>query len=458
MGPDGSAVPGHAFRCDETFEIGAFDPVGGDDTPGAANDCTPPSPCGDGSGPVPIHTLQGDGAATPCPGQEVTTSGIVTATFTANDAISGFFMQAPDAFADGNVLTSEGIFVFCGANCGGAAVVGNAVSVDGIVEEQFGTTQVDTAGTGGSVSVISSGNPLPTPASVTLPATAGTDDSATFEHVEGMLVQIPTTLAVSEYFELARFGQVVLTAEERPFTVHARQRAGCRRLRRVPRRPRHEGDRARRRQQRPERRDQRRFRRAIPVPRAGAVAHEPVPRRRHDHESLGCDALRLRAVAHPSVGGVRLHVHAGEHHARGAFRRRERARQRVQRLELLHDDRHHGEHQLGSVRSVGHARLPRRRQRGRVGPAAHEDGRGDHGDRSGHRGPDGNPERRRVGRRRRRVSQRGRRRRHVFVRRHRLHRHRRDQGRPHLPAGGRSARRRATPSSTRRSTPASSTH
>ena len=83
VGPDGTFVPGHAFRCDETFEIGAFDPVGGDDTPGAANDCTPPSPCGDGSGPVPIHTLQGDGAATPCPGQEVTTSGIVTSTFTA---------------------------------------------------------------------------------------------------------------------------------------------------------------------------------------------------------------------------------------------------------------------------------------------------------------------------------------------------------------------------------------
>jgi uncharacterized repeat protein (TIGR01451 family) len=39
VGPDGSFVPGHAYRCDPDWEIGAYDPVGGDDTPGAANPC-----------------------------------------------------------------------------------------------------------------------------------------------------------------------------------------------------------------------------------------------------------------------------------------------------------------------------------------------------------------------------------------------------------------------------------
>ncbi len=40
LGPDGSFVPGHAIRCPGGWEIGAFDPVAGDDTPGAPNACS----------------------------------------------------------------------------------------------------------------------------------------------------------------------------------------------------------------------------------------------------------------------------------------------------------------------------------------------------------------------------------------------------------------------------------
>ena len=42
VGPDGTFVPGHVYRCPDflgSFVIGAFDPVGTNDTPGAANDC-----------------------------------------------------------------------------------------------------------------------------------------------------------------------------------------------------------------------------------------------------------------------------------------------------------------------------------------------------------------------------------------------------------------------------------
>ncbi len=42
VGPDGSFVPGHAFLCPEGWQIGAFNPSGGDDTPGSANACAPP--------------------------------------------------------------------------------------------------------------------------------------------------------------------------------------------------------------------------------------------------------------------------------------------------------------------------------------------------------------------------------------------------------------------------------
>ena len=40
VGPDGSFVPGHVFDCPAGFEIGAFDPAGGNDTPGALNACS----------------------------------------------------------------------------------------------------------------------------------------------------------------------------------------------------------------------------------------------------------------------------------------------------------------------------------------------------------------------------------------------------------------------------------
>ena len=42
IGPDGTFVPGHEFRCPDgtgAFLIGLFDPPGADDTPGTANIC-----------------------------------------------------------------------------------------------------------------------------------------------------------------------------------------------------------------------------------------------------------------------------------------------------------------------------------------------------------------------------------------------------------------------------------
>lgn len=44
VGPDGTFVPGHAYRCGE-WRVGNFDPIGGDDTPNADNNCGPDSFC-----------------------------------------------------------------------------------------------------------------------------------------------------------------------------------------------------------------------------------------------------------------------------------------------------------------------------------------------------------------------------------------------------------------------------
>ena len=42
VGPDGTFVPGHSLFCATEWQIGPFDPVGGADTPGAANACAEP--------------------------------------------------------------------------------------------------------------------------------------------------------------------------------------------------------------------------------------------------------------------------------------------------------------------------------------------------------------------------------------------------------------------------------
>src|SRR5262245_14947662 len=91
------------------------------------NDCSVPPPL------MAIHTIQGNGLVTPIAGQEVTTTGIVTARKS-----NGFFLQARDAEADSDPNSSEGIFIFTAGTP--VAQVGDAVSVIGIAGEFFNLT------------------------------------------------------------------------------------------------------------------------------------------------------------------------------------------------------------------------------------------------------------------------------------------------------------------------------
>jgi hypothetical protein len=165
---------------------------------------------------TPISAIQGTGATSPLAGQAVTVDAIVTSLFERQDVLDGFFVQTPDADADADPATSEGIFVFCRGACPSTLATGDRVAVDGVVGEFFGMTQVS-ATTAGATTIISSGNPLPTPTAVALPAPGSTRAPATFESLEGMIVTFPQTLVVSEYFQLARFGEVVLTETARPY-------------------------------------------------------------------------------------------------------------------------------------------------------------------------------------------------------------------------------------------------
>ncbi|MFO0688649.1 MAG: ExeM/NucH family extracellular endonuclease [Myxococcota bacterium] len=176
---------------------------------------------GCGSGATKIHDVQGAAASTPLAGVQVVVEGIVVGRHqgTATDSLQGFFVQEEDADADADASTSEGIFVFEGATGLGTGVaIGDRVRVAGTAVEFFGATELSPIT---SVEICASGQPIPTAADVILPvpnvpngdlAAATSAINAYFEPFEGMRVRFPATLSIVEYFELERYGQLVLSA------------------------------------------------------------------------------------------------------------------------------------------------------------------------------------------------------------------------------------------------------
>ena len=155
---------------------------------------------------TPIYTIQGAGDASAFAGNNMTytTEGVVVGDFQGSTGLNGFYIQ--DATGDGDSATSDGIFVFAPNSID--VNVGDVVQVTGEVSEFFNLTQIDTLS---SLSVVGSGSVTPT--TLDLPVTAVSD----LESYEGMLVTFPETLTVTENFNLARFGQVTLSADGRLF-------------------------------------------------------------------------------------------------------------------------------------------------------------------------------------------------------------------------------------------------
>jgi len=130
-----------------------------------------------------IYEIQGTGLTSPFANQTVTTlSNTVTAL-----ASNGFFIQTPDARADADPETSNGIFVFTGGAPGVA--VGDQVDVTGQVVEFFDFTEFSN---GPMVSFVSAGDPLP--AAVTFDTATPSPDQpqpvTELERYEGMRISV----------------------------------------------------------------------------------------------------------------------------------------------------------------------------------------------------------------------------------------------------------------------------
>lgn len=166
-----------------------------------------------------ISQIQGAGAASAMEGQLVTIEAIVVGDFQDGAAgtdgdFNGFYLQEEDSDADGNALTSEGIFVFDGGAPSVNVQAGDRVKVTGYVAEFFGETQI---GSVTSVEVVSSGNTLPSAATVTFPVASLITNSdgaliADLEAYEGMRVTVAQELTITDLFTIGRYGDIGLSA------------------------------------------------------------------------------------------------------------------------------------------------------------------------------------------------------------------------------------------------------
>ncbi len=207
VGPAGTFVPAHVFNCPDGWQIGEFDPADGTDTPGAENPCQ-----GDGGGgPIDpevversIPEIQSDQDASPFDGEQVKTTGVVTADFQEDDELRGFYLQ--DEAGDDNVATSDGIFVFTSTVTPENDVnVGDRIEIVAQIDEFFGLTELTNVA---SITKLGTGSIAPTP--LVLPEVADGD----LEQVEGMLVEVISPMTVSQTFFLSRFGQLSLSSPD----------------------------------------------------------------------------------------------------------------------------------------------------------------------------------------------------------------------------------------------------
>lgn len=153
-----------------------------------------------------IHEIQGDAAASPYAGQDVQTTGIVTA-----KKNNGFFIQTIDD-EDSNPATSQGLFIFTSA--APAVAVGDAVTARGTATEFFNLTQLESS-LPNDVTVDSSGAALPAPIVLTTSILDPDGPPDQPERFEGMRLHADALVSVAPTNE---FGETftVLPGVARP--------------------------------------------------------------------------------------------------------------------------------------------------------------------------------------------------------------------------------------------------
>src|SRR2546428_9453848 len=132
----------------------------------------------------------------PLVAQKVTPTAVIVTGLKSN----GFFIQTPDGNDDLDPSTSEGLFVFTGSPRPSAPIIGDLVSVTGTVSEFIPSSDPSsppvTELTGPVTTILSGGNTLPLPVTLTDADTSPSGSIEQLEKFEGMRVRVNSLTVV----------------------------------------------------------------------------------------------------------------------------------------------------------------------------------------------------------------------------------------------------------------------
>ncbi|MCO1335234.1 ExeM/NucH family extracellular endonuclease [Microbulbifer sp. OS29] len=172
----------------------------GEDGSGGGDDDIVLGECGDLS--TLISQVQGSDFDSALAGERHEIEAVVVGSFQdVNSGLSGFFVQEEDSDQDGQINTSEGLFVH-GKGFGVEVQPGDLVRVGGVVTEYYGFTELDEID---GVSICGDGYSVAAE-EVSLPFASAEEQ----EQYEGMLVEFPQALMVNDHYNLGRYGEVTL--------------------------------------------------------------------------------------------------------------------------------------------------------------------------------------------------------------------------------------------------------
>lgn len=147
-----------------------------------------------------IHDIQGIGEKSLLVDQLVSVEAVVTASFQGSEKLNGFFVQATEEEQDEDETTSEALFIQDG-DFGQNVDIGDKLRISGTVKESFGLTQLRSI-----TQIIHCGREeVPEARKISFPVS-----KQELESVEGMKVKLDK-LAISDVYNLGRFGEVLLS-------------------------------------------------------------------------------------------------------------------------------------------------------------------------------------------------------------------------------------------------------
>ncbi len=159
---------------------------------------------------IPIKTIaeiQGTGSETPLAGQKVTTTGVVTASYTSG-GFNGNYIQTPGSGGTPKQVgdASDGIFVY--RPTPQVYPIGACIEVTGTASEYYGLTQLSSIE---EVKEVEGCAPVAATELATLPST-----DAEKEVYEGMLVMPLGNYTITNNYNLNRYGQIGLAFGDQP--------------------------------------------------------------------------------------------------------------------------------------------------------------------------------------------------------------------------------------------------